>query len=326
MSSAPSIVDFSPHTKELLFAPYDWRNHRRVPDTMPDGEVTESEWLWFEMQGKNAIWYGGTHPRPSHAGLTQGIDIDHGKVVGQGAIDIDLGLDPKTPRARGLGDWPAYILLYSLPDHPALVDILNDFQDRDISHQGREDDTHLFASLLAALDTAHDLIEGDHDPRALYDRIRLRSLRTRVRSRRADETIADRRLRAAIGRAQSTEDPESRTDWLDELGAVVYAYGSLAVDLLRRYWQDGLLRGDALVETLEELGYVDERSSHVKRRSLLVDVLADTDPDVRYAAAQGLVYLADPATFTRLADARAAEFNPMVQSQLDDAIEAVTMV
>ena len=128
------------------------------------------------------------------------------------------------------------------------------------------------------------------------------------------QTDADRRLRAALR--------NSRAGWPGEVGAVVYTYGSAAIDLLRSYWDDGILSVTALGEALHELGYVDDDSSHESRRALLVDVLADADPDLRYAAGQGLVYLADPAALPRLTSAMRAERNPIVRAQIEDAINA----
>ena len=131
------------------------------------------------------------------------------------------------------------------------------------------------------------------------------------------------RLRAALGRAQYADYPDAQSDWTNDVSAAIYASGSVAVELLRHYWHEGLLCGAHIAGALDEVGYADESPSHGERRSLLMDALTDPDPDVRYAAAQGLVHLADPTTQAKLTETRRAEANPIVRLQLDDAIDVL---
>lgn len=219
-------------------------------------------------------------------------------------------------------DWFSDIVLDSPPNFRKLGAILRESIDRVISSERPQSNWHRLPSLLRAIDAAHDDRAPDPDPRILLEQIRSHALRTHSLGRAVDEVAADRRLRAALRQAQVAEHLDSRTDWAAEVTTAVYKHRSVAVGVIRRYWREGLLRGELLSEALEELGYVDEKSSSGERRSLLVDALSEDDPDVRYAAAQGLVYLADRAVLRALLAARAAEQNSIVRAQMDDAIRS----
>ena len=139
----------------------------------------------------------------------------------------------------------------------------------------------------------------------------------------ATGTAVDVRLRAALRRAQTAEGSEYLAEWADEVSAAIYIHGVTAVRLLREYWREGSLRGEALGECLTELGYGDEPSSQSERRSLLVDALSSLDAEVRHAAAQGLLYLGDSSALDGLLRAKGSEPNRMVRAEIEDAIEAL---
>ena len=84
---------------------------------------------------------------------------------------------------------------------------------------------------------------------------------------------------------------------------------------------EGRLRGEALISALEELGYIDDPSSQVQRRALLVEALRSSDADTRHAAARGLVSLEDPAALGHLGEALAVERNDLVEAEMQDAID-----
>ena len=128
---------------------------------------------------------------------------------------------------------------------------------------------------------------------------------------------ANAELRSAFHRFQGSGLFESASFWTDEVGEAVYAYGVVAVELLREYWSGGWLKGNALCDALVELGYVDEPSSHRERRTLLVDALKDGDPQIRHSAARGLYHLADREALQDLSGASSVEKYPLVKSQID---------
>ena len=132
---------------------------------------------------------------------------------------------------------------------------------------------------------------------------------------------ADSWLRSSLRLIQGPDPLTRQSAWLDAVSGAVYRYGAIAVDLLRQHWREGLLRGQRLSDTLEELGYVEDPSSHSQRSALLIEALSMPDPDIRYAAAQGLTFLADPGAVNRLLDASEQEKNLMVRGQIEEAIE-----
>lgn len=282
----------------------------------------------------SARWWHEAMRSQQHSAATSVLGQPHGWAIedddlglnwldDSGLVVVDLAPVSKGPPMQQWYDGSAYILFSSPLDRRAADAVFRDSRDEDVDwYEGSG--SYLLSSLVAAL-SLRDQFKADYDPRAALDQIRFRSLRTQRQKSRAEEAL-DRRLRAALEQAEFAEQSDSQSDWASEVGAVVYAYGRSAVDLLRQYWRDGLLRGEALSEALHELGYLDESSSYVDRRSLLVDSLSDLDANVRYAAAQGLVYLADPAVVGELERVRSTERNTMVQLQLDDAIRASTMV
>ena len=136
----------------------------------------------------------------------------------------------------------------------------------------------------------------------------------------ATGTALDVRLRAALRRAETQDRRQRQAEWADEVSAAVYSHGTAAVHLLREYWREGSLRGDALEVALIELGYMDESLSHATRRALLLEALSVGNSDVRSAASQALIYLADPSVAGDLSRLRRTEANSAVRAQIEDAI------
>ena len=132
---------------------------------------------------------------------------------------------------------------------------------------------------------------------------------------------ADSWLRSSLRLVQGSDSLTPQSPWLDAVSGAVYRYGVIAVDLLRQYWREGVLRGQRLADTLEELGYVEDRSSQSQRCTLLVEALTVPDPDIRHAAAQGLAFLADAGAVNHLSNASEREKNLMVKAQIEEAIE-----
>lgn len=141
-----------------------------------------------------------------------------------------------------------------------------------------------------------------------------------IEARLIDINTVDSSLRSVLGSVQTSHSTRDDSLWSEEVSAAVYRHGTVAVYLLRQYWQEGLLLGRALAGALEELGYSDERSSHTSRCNLLVEALSASDSGIRHAAAQGLVYLADCAAIEGLAKAYETEQNALVKAQIEDAI------
>ena len=130
----------------------------------------------------------------------------------------------------------------------------------------------------------------------------------------------DESLRVAIQQAWNADGFGYGSEWSDGVRDAVYRHGVTAVKLLRAYLHEGSLRGGVLAQALRELGYVDERSSHEERRSLLVAALSDPSDDIRHAAAEGLAYLADPASHKALSSARVLSPMRWCRRKIDDAI------
>ena len=77
---------------------------------------------------------------------------------------------------------------------------------------------------------------------------------------------------------------------------------------------------------MEELGDIDEPSSHSKRRALLVEALASPDSDTRHSAATGLARLADPTASGDMAATLDREQNDLIKSEMQDALDACRSV
>ena len=270
---------------------------RPVPKTVPRMESPRS----FEWHAKD--------------------ESDRDRIVATASVAAQV-----EPKETGPGrlDWSACIPLSPLPDYRALEAVLHESSEEEATAGRLASGWHFLSRALGASDSAQEPPRSAQDPHALLNWIRIWSSRVPTQGPQSERKAVDRRLRAALERARSAEDADSQLDWAEEVGTVVYTYSSAAIGVLRGYWRDGLLRGRLLGKTLEELGYIDEGSSHVGRRSVLVEALSDDDPDVRYAAAQGLVYLGDPTVVDQLLAARTAEQNVLVKAQIDDAISAVS--
>ena len=132
---------------------------------------------------------------------------------------------------------------------------------------------------------------------------------------------ADSWLRSSLRLVQGRDSLTHQSPWLDAVRGAVYRYGVVAVDLLRQYWLEGVLQGQNLAGTLEELGYVEDRSSQSERCTFLVEALSVRDPDIRHAAAQGLTFFADAGALDHLVQASERERNLMVKAQIEEAIE-----
>ena len=153
----------------------------------------------------------------------------------------------------------------------------------------------------------------------------LEHLRSHERVSPADPSLAgvvtaDSFLRTALRRAEALDPIEEESCWADDIGVALSQYGTVAVDLLRRYWMDGQLQGEVLTETLERLGQINEWSSRPARRLLLDDALSVPEAEVRYAAAAGLTLMGDTAALNILKTAAKDENNPLVKRLMEDAV------
>ena len=130
-------------------------------------------------------------------------------------------------------------------------------------------------------------------------------------------------LQAAMAECRPADMEEDENRWPLRVSEAVYAFGGVAVELIKGFWLSGAMGDERFAGALEELGYVDDLFSHSARRTLLVDQLADSEPTIRYAATQGLMYMEDPAALHALSRASKQEQYPLVKALIDEAIEAL---
>ena len=131
---------------------------------------------------------------------------------------------------------------------------------------------------------------------------------------------ADSFLRASLKRAETLDSIEDEPCWSEDICGALSRYGTVAVELLRQYWNKGYIRGELLAETLERLGRTDEWSSRSARRAFLVDALSVSESEIRYAAVNGLILMGDTSALNILRTAEQNERNPLVKTLIEDAV------
>ena len=133
---------------------------------------------------------------------------------------------------------------------------------------------------------------------------------------------ADSILRDALDNFEMRTFECRHFEWTGDIATAVYKYGAAAVETLRKYRDEGSLRGDALVDALDHLGRIRDLSSQPQRRALLVEALSAPDAEIRYAAATGLIFLRDSAALEDLHEALAVEDRDLVKVLMGAAIDA----